>query len=216
MTAGDVGERARKVFMNDADAQLYSNTILLPFIQQAYGELQIELTANGLQVTKEVSTTLVVAAGVSPTITVDNINDLVIPLELFERAVGETFFIPMGKLTWEPEAERTETLRYWNWRENEIKMLGSTAIREIKVRYIKGLPAPINENSLILINSSLEFLAARASGLASQFVGGNVARADTCNIDAGRLLPKLVSIEVLANQGIGVRRKPFGYRRKVL
>jgi hypothetical protein len=212
-TVLEVADRARRVYLNDAGVEQYSNEVMLPFIQQAYGEAQIELTLNGLGITKERSTTLSVAAGESPVITTVELPDLVTPLELAERAPGETYFYPMAKLDWEPNTERTGELRYWNWRENEIKLLGALSIREVQVKYIKGLPALLNDGSTINMLNALEFLAARSSGLASRFVGGNIGRADACDSDAGRLLPKLVAVEVKSTQSIAHRRLPFGYSR---
>jgi len=206
MIVSDVADRARKVFMNDADTQLYSNAVLLPFVQQEYG----------LGLTKEVSAFVAVPAGALPVITINEINDMVLPLELYERAAGDTgLYSLMSKLTFETEDERDDSLRVWNWRENEIKLLGALTDREVKVKYIKGLPALVNETSPILLNSSLEFLAARSSGLASRYIGGNIARADACDNDAGRLLPRLVSIEVKATQENPVRRRPFRARHHV-
>lgn len=213
----DVCDRARKVYLNDAGSQLYSNLALLPFIQQAYGEMQLELTANGLEITKETSAVLAVAAGIEPVIDVNLIPDLVMPLDIYERGVGETYFpiYPMTKLDWEPNTERTDTLRYWNWRENQIKFIGSTSAREVKVRYIKGLPALIGESTPLAILNAVEFLAARSAGLASRFIGGNFTRADACDTDAGRLLPRLVAIEVKSNQTIAYRRRPFRFKHHV-
>jgi len=215
-TVADVAERARKVYMNDANVELYSNEIMLPFIQQAYGEMQLELNLNGLSTNKEISTVLTIGIGIN-VITNIQIVDMVMPLDLFERAVGEgdDKFVRMEKTSWESNTLPSETLKKWNWRENEIKLIGSTADREVKVRYIKGLTILVNENNVIGINNSTEFLAAKSAGLASRFIGGNIGRADSCDNDAGRILPRLVALEVKNNQSIAVRRKPFGYRRHV-
>jgi len=209
MIVSDVTERARKVFLNDTDVQLYTDEVLFPFVQQAYGEAEKELNLNGISTTEEWSTVISVAAGVEPVIGLNEINDLVLPLELSERAVGETYYTDMYKRPWLPDTERTEYLIYWDWRENEIKLLGSTAIREVRVKYIKGLPALVNSGSTVGINSAMEFLAAKASAYASRFIGGNASRADSLEIIAREMLPKMVAVEVKAEQSNPVRRKPY-------
>ena len=70
---------------------------------------------------------------------------------------------PMYPRPWDNAMEPTGELRYWTWRENEIKTPGATSDREVTVKYIKGFPLLNNENSPILINSSLEFLSYRTA-----------------------------------------------------
>jgi hypothetical protein len=210
MEVADVGELTRSL-LNDIEGQLYNNTVLLPYIKLAYGEAEKELNVNGISTTKEIMSSLPIPKGMTA-ITINDINDMVLPLDLGERTPGATSFIPMTMRSWDTTSEPSGELRYWVWRENEIKLLGATADREVQVRYIKGFPVLTNENSPIMINSSLEYLAYRTASLASRYIGGNKARADSLELDSGRLLPKMVAAEVKNQQSMPVRRRPFRYR----
>ena len=207
MEVADVGQMAR-VLLNDTGTQLYTNDVLLPFIQLAYGEAAKELGVNGIGAVKEISQVVLLETG-EKNITVNEINDMELPISLSERGVGESSFYPMYPKPWDITAEPTSELRYWTWRENEIKTPGATSDREVSVKYIKGFPLLNNENSPILINSSLEFLSYRSASLASRYIGGNISRSDALDIDANRLLPKMVAMEVKNTQSMPVRRRPF-------
>lgn len=212
MEVTDVGVKVRAL-LNDVEGQLYTNAVLLPFVNLAYGEAQKELNVNSSGTVKEVTGVITVVAG-DTEITIDDIADMILPLELRERAVGETVFVDMDKKMWEENAEQVDILQNWVWRENEIKLLGALTDRQVSVRYIKGLPELLNDTSPIFILSSLEFLSYRTAGLASRFIGGNGGRADALDTMAMMLLPKIVAIEIKNNQGMPVRRRPFGYSRR--
>ena len=63
MEVADVGQMAR-VLLNDTSTQLYTNDVLLPFIQLAYGEAEKELSVNGIGAVKEISQVVLLEIGV--------------------------------------------------------------------------------------------------------------------------------------------------------
>jgi hypothetical protein len=203
----DVGNLARPL-LNDRSAQIYTNDVLLPYIQLAYGEAHKQLAVNGIGAVKEISAVIPVDVSMKA-ITIDEINDMQLPISLSERGAGETSYSPMYPRTWESTTEPGPILGSWTWRENEIKLIGASAPREVLVKYLKGFPTLINDNSPILINSSLEFLAYRAASLASRYIGGNIGRADALDIDAGRILPVMIATEIKNTQSMPRRRRPF-------
>ena len=203
----DVCKLAR-VLLNDTGIQLYTNDVLLPFVQLAYGEAEKHLTVNGIGAVKELSQVVPVTPSMKA-ITVNEINDMVLPIALSERGPGETQFTEMTMGKWEGIDNPGPTIGRWVWRENEIKFQSPATDREVKVKYLKGFPLFANENSPILINSSLEFLSYRTASLASRYIGGNVGRADALDIDAGRLLPVMIATEIKNTQQLPVRRRPF-------
>ena len=203
--------RMSRVLLNDVGIQIYTDDVLLPFVQLAYGEAEKHLTVNGIGAVKELSQVVTVIPP-QKTITVNEINDMVLPIALSERGQGETDFSPMTMGKWESTAEPSSSvIGRWIWRENEIKFAGSTSIREIKVKYMKGFPLLVNNQSPILINSSLEFLSYRTASLASRYIGGNESRSTALDIDAGRLLPVMIATEIKNTQQLPVRRRPFRF-----
>jgi len=206
MEVEDVCKLAR-VLLNDVGIQLYTNDVMLPFVQLAYGEAEKHLTVNGIGAVKELSQVVPILTG-TKAITINEINDMVIPIHLSERGQGDTDFSPMTMGKWESNTPGP-ILGRWVWRENEIKLNGATGNREVLVKYMKGFPLLNNENSPILINSSLEFLSYRSASLASRYIGSNISRADALDIDAGRLLPVMIATEIKNTQSLPVRRRPF-------
>lgn|SRR5678816_3142498 len=206
MEVADVSNLAR-VLLNDVGMQVYTNNVLLPFIQLAYGEAEKHLSVNGIGSTKELSQMVLVTPGMTA-ITVNDINDMVLPIHVSERGPGETSYVPLTMGKWEGN-EPGSVIGRWIWRENEIKFAGVTTDRQVLVKYIKGYPQLVNDQSPILINSSLEFLAYRTASLASRYVGGNTSRADALDIDGGRLLPVMIATEIKNTQSLPVRRRPF-------
>ena len=206
MEVADVSNLAR-VLLNDVGMQVYTNNVLLPFIQLAYGEAEKHLSVNGIGSTKELSQMVLVTPGMTA-ITVNEINDMVLPIHVSERGPGETSYVPLTMGKWEGN-EPGPVIGRWIWRENEIKFAGVTTDRQVLVKYIKGYPQLVNDQSPILINSSLEFLAYRTASLASRYVGGNTSRADALDIDGGRLLPVMIATEIKNTQSLPVRRRPF-------
>jgi hypothetical protein len=203
----DVARMAR-VLLNDTEEQVYKTDVLLPFIQLAYGEAEKHLSVNGIGAAKEVISTIPITAGMKA-ITVNEINDMVLPIAVSERTPGETTFSDMYMKRWEPGVEPDIILHYWTWRGNEIKLIGATQDREVRVKYLKGFPLLVNENSPIRILGALEFLAYRSAGLASRYIGGNNSRAEALDLDSARVLPIMIANEIKNTQSMPVRRRPF-------
>lgn len=211
MVASDVMDEARKVYLNDTAASLYTNTALIPHLSAAYDELQQELEENGASQLKEISTTISVTA-LAVTLTLPA--DFVAPIKLEERGVGETVWTPMEELPWEPSTTQTSILRYWNYREDEVKFLGATVAREVKLFYWKSLTAITAAGTTVSIINSKRFLALRTSATAATFIGQNPILGDRLGREADEALGKIVNRNIRKQQGMPVRRRPFGWRRR--
>lgn len=204
-----------KGLLNDVSGHIYTDTRLIPLLQKAYRELQTKMMLNGLPVLKEVSTSVNVLTG---TVSLGDgtglPTDFVYPIELEERAQGSAeFFQPMSETEWEPSQQQTSYLRVWNWREEEIKFLGATTDREVKIKYMKGLTRITATTTPISINNAVTYLAARCAGIAAFVIGENPSRATELNADAGIALQELLTILVKRQQGLPVRRRVNRYRR---
>lgn len=204
-----------KVLLNDPNGTIYVDSQLIPLLQKAYRELQTKMMLNGLPVLKEATTPQVVAAGTDKLGDGSGLpTDFVYPIELAERTPGSNeFFIPMTETQWELDEAPVPFLRYWNWREEEIKFLGATADREVRIRYMKGLTRITDSNTPIGINNAVSFLASRTAAIAALVLGSNPTRAEAINGDASVALDDLIGILVKREQGIGVRRRVNRYRR---
>lgn len=195
--------------LNDYNQTLYTNTALLPFLRRALRELGRESQLYDLPLTDEVSANILVPAGtkILPTPA-----DFLTPLTLEERSAGgqPNDWTPMEKKDEEPDVELGPALRYWAFREDEIKLTGANQDREVKLTYNKSLIIVNSPTATITIVDSEDFLMTRTAEHAARFLGENPSRADVLRSDADILLNKYSVIQNKTNQSRAVRRIPFG------
>lgn len=204
-----------KPLLNDPQGIIYSDAALLPLVSKAYRELQTRLARAGMGVSKEVSDRVTIPVG---TVSLGDgsglPNGLLYPIEIKEGNPGAPFdqFYAMTESNWEPTAIPGQTLGVWSWREEEIKFVGATIVREILIRYMKGLTPLTSPTSPIYILNSELFLEARTAAIASAVLGENYTRADTLNKDAEQWYDVLVGTLVKRGQRMPVRRIRTRYR----
>lgn len=204
-----------KGLLNDPSGHIYTDARMIPLLQKAYRELQNKMMLNGLPVLKEVSSVVDVTAGTVALGDGSGLpSDFIYPIELEERADGSSeLFQGMTEREWEPEIEQTTYLRFWNFREEEIKFVGATTDREVRIKYMKGLTRITATSTPIPIIGATPYLAARAAALAAQFIGENPSRASDLNGDAAMQRDDLIALLVKRRQGLPVRRRVNRYRR---
>lgn len=204
-----------KALLNDPSGHIYPDEKLLPLMQKAYRELQTKMMLNGLSVLKEASGAVLVNAGTVALGDGSGLpSDLVYPIELGERAQGSLLqYEDMDEFDWEPDQTQSNRLNYWAWREEELKFLGATVNREIRIRYMKGLTRISAVTTPIAVIQSVTYLAVRTAAIAAFVIGANPSRGEALNGDAGGALDDLIRLLVKRQQGIGVRRRVNRYRR---
>jgi hypothetical protein len=200
--------------LNDPTGAIYQDTPMITLGNKVYKELQTKLVAYGISTSREVSAVIDVAAGTVrlgdgaglPT-------DLIAPIWLWERPDNSTGkFVDMDETEWEPEETQGTELRYWSWREEEIKFLGATTPREVKIRYWKSLGSISATNSPIAILNSEQWLAQRLAAVASLTLGSNPTRAAALQADLTSIWDDFIAATLKRRQGIPVRRKRTRYR----
>jgi len=204
-----------KILLNDPAGNIFPDDKLIPLMQKAYRELQTKMMVNGLPVLKEASTPVTVVQGTVrlgdgaglPT-------DFIYPIELHERKVGSTDnFSPMFERAWEPDEKPGQSLEVWTWREEELKFIGATTDREVRIRYMKGLTRITATTSPIGIIQATTYLASRTAAIAAFSLGANPSRAQALDNDAGSALIDVIVILTKRQQGLGIRRLVNRYRR---
>lgn len=220
-TAAEVVSEAQAL-LNDAAGVNYTLAALLPFIKKAYDELLQSADIHKAPDIKEISGILTVlpnkviinaaalSAGTFPA-------DLFEPLEIKERAAGSitgTLFDRMKQEPWEPDIKTDEILRYWNWREEEIKTPGSTSSREILIYYIKTLPVIVDGTTAIPVARAKTYLAARVASLGARHIGENYTRADILALDANAAKEDLKNQWAHRRQAMPIRRMGYGIGRR--
>lgn len=208
----DVADEARPL-LNDADVQLYTDAVLLPYIKKAYDEITKELILREIQPIRELSANIqILSSTPNPVINNIQIPDLFVPIALKE-STNQSDWTPMIMQDWEPDSQKDSLLRFWAWRGDEIKLLGATADTYVQVRYYRTLAVITDANSPINLTGSKTYLAARSAAIAAMSIGGRPDLATALAADAESAKDILISIELKRRQRFAVRRKPF--RRRV-
>lgn len=199
-----------RALLNDVSAGLYTDERLLTFINKAYREMQDNLNLNGLQHLDEIAAYITVLAGATTIGTPPA--DMIRPTEVAERPSGTADqFVALDNRTWLPDEPANQSLRYWVWREEAIELLAATSSRQVRVRYLKSLPALTGSASTILVTNAVSFLAARSAALAARYIGENETRANSLDSEAVYALGNLVRLNVRMNQGRPTRRRRTRY-----
>lgn len=212
ITLSDIFSQAQGVFLNNSS--VYTDSKLLPHVIKAYDDVKLELTARSAPVHEEISAAISVAAGEYTELT--SPSDLIIPINLEERGVGETSYSPMIERNWEPSIATSEKLLYWTWREGKIKFRGATTTREVRVYYLKSFPDPVDGSSILTLESYFKtYLAARTAATAAGYIGQDWERATAAQEDANKALGLALGIVTKRRQAMPVRQRSFGYARRI-
>lgn len=224
LTASEVMAGAAAL-MNDSNRTVYTDAALLPYLRIAMDELQEHYQINSIPVTEDVSAVIQVDAG--ETVIVFNgvgvpslPDDLVEPLELWERARSTDPFVPMTKKDFLPhylEGSPTSQFMFWAWQDNEIRLPEATQNNDVKLDYVKQLFFPVvDENTSINVINAKTFLEYRAAALAAEFVERNITSANALNAYAVLAIDRATGIGIKGKQSINTRRRPFraSYKRR--
>jgi hypothetical protein len=225
-TAYDQAEDALNLarsLANDAAGAVFSDAVLLPFLNSAYRALQRELAESGVSVlVSQADLDLPLTNGVTNNVISDVTTpqlptDLLAPHQLFEQTTGSSdIFTPMEKITGGlPNFQPGARLRMWEWREDAIQLVGATQETTVRIRYEKSLPAIVLGTDPLQIRSSIDPLAYAVAAMAARSRGAQALAADMFAL-AENAAEKLIERYVRPEQFKGRRRKPYGYRRHVV
>lgn len=220
--AEDVLTLARSL-LNDAAGAVFSDAVLLPFLNSAYRALQRELAEEGVSVlVSQQDLDLPLTNGVTVTELSDVSSpqlptDLLAPHQLWEQAAGSSdLFVPMEKITSGlPNFQPSTYLRMWEWREDTIQLIGATQEITVRVRYEKSLPALVQGTDPVQIRSSIDPLAYSVAALAARSRGAQALSMDMMGA-AQMSTNNLIERYVRPEQFKGRRRKPYGHRRRIV
>lgn len=215
MALASVALSTARALLNDPSATLWTDTILLPFLQEAYRELQVQVALSGIPVTNEVATVLSVATGATnlsnvagfPTAT------FVEPIQLFERYPGETDsnFIEIDEKTFIPNQDKGDRLSVWAFVAGLVQVLGANRATEVKMRYTQSLNPLTSAGSVISLIFGENYLGHRTASLAASSVG-NTTGHDEWKDEADAKIENVVRMNVKGQQAVGVRRRAYHRR----
>jgi len=228
-TAGQITALVRSL-LNDAAGNLFTDTVLLPYVNSGYRKTQRALAniQSGSFLTDNVLLVVPAIAQVDASAQVSITDatappnqlppDLLVPVKLWERPFSNTGgssddFMEMTDLTDHDglaSVPQGQTLRYWEWRADGLYFLGATQDTQIRLRYQKSYPDLTDATSPVLIRNSQEALAYAAAALAGAARGA--PQAERWDAAAGDALEDLIARATQREQQTGRRRRPFSSR----
>jgi hypothetical protein len=208
---------------NDAAGVVFTDTVLMPFLNAAYRTLQRELAENGVTVLLgQVDIDLPLTNGLTPTVLSDSSSpqlpaDCVAPHSLWEMVTGSTdIFLPMEKIVGGlPNFQPGAYLRMWEWLEDQINLIGATQEITVRIRYEKVLPTLVYGTDLVQIRSSTDPLGYSTAAMAARSRGQRALAVDMESAAAAATL-KLIERYVRPEQFKVRRRHPYGRRGRII
>ena len=162
-TAGQITALVRAL-LNDAAGNLFTDAVLLPFVNSGYRKAQRALAnvQSGSFLTDNVLLVVPAVGTVDPSVQVSITDatappnqlppDLLVPVKIWERAnLSSDDFVEMVDLTDHdglPSEPQAQALLYWEWRADGIYFLGATQDTQIRLRYQKSYPDLADATSL--------------------------------------------------------------------
>ena len=213
-TSAEIMAEASGVFLNDTPQSLFSNTVLLPYLKRSFADLQLAMNKKNIPTLKEISVPITVAP---LGITLILPSDFILPVKLEERASGSSdFYTPMENKDYEANILQTDRLRYWTYREDQIKFPGATVSRQVLLYYMKGLTIPTNLNSPIGVVNVENYLSAQTAAYAAKFVMQSDSRAETLFSIAQNSLEDFMTVQLRSQQFQPSRQQRYlsKYRRR--
>jgi len=214
--------------VNDAAGAVFTDTLLMPFLNSAYRGLQRELAECGVSVLAEqqdLDLDTDPTNGLTPTEISDVSSpqlptDCLAPHMLWERATANTtdVFMPMEKFTSGGgmlNLRPSTYLRLWEWREDKINLIGATQSITVRIRYEKVLPLLTLGTDPVQIRSATDPLAFATAALAARSRGARALAQDLLGT-AQMATENLIDRYVRPEQIKGRRRMPYSYHRRVI
>jgi hypothetical protein len=224
-TAGQITALVRSL-LNDAQGNLFTDSVLMPYANAAYRSMQRALGNAGAGGFLTDNAQMIVAAvgAADPSVQVSITDatpppnqlptDLLAPARLWERPSGSSQdFVEMVDLTRHgglPSRAQGVTLSVWEWRGDGIYFLGATQDTQVRVRYLKAFPDLTDATSPVLVRNAQEAIAYAAAAMAAWARGSPLAEKwDDAAVDATE---QLVTAAVRREQQSARRRRPFSSR----
>ena len=171
MALTSVALATARTLLNDDNATMWTDAILLPKLQEAHRELQTQLWDMNSPVVREVSSAITVATPAT-SLGVSQPADLLAPTKLMETSVAGIAWVDMTEVNYlDPSLVAATTLIYWCWREEIITFVGASVSRDVKVFYRKLITIPVAAASAIGIAFGEMYLGARTAAFAAGSVG---------------------------------------------
>lgn len=205
MSNASAAINSARVYLNDVNATNWTDAILIPILQEAFGELQLSLGTHRIPVIKAQTGPITIPVGITvfPALP----QNITSPISMFERDQGgdNDDWEEMVQVSFLPNDDPEMELNFWSWQAQQILFLGATSIREVYLRYNGYLTVPNVLTDPLGFIFAERFLGPRVASIALASVGQE-KRAVSANTVAQNNLYQIMQYNVTEDQ------RP--YRRK--
>jgi hypothetical protein len=225
-TAGQITALVRSL-LNDAAGNLFTDGVLLPYVNSAYRKVQRALAnvQSSSFLVDNVTVVVPAVSAVDPSAQVAITDatappnqlptDLLTPAKLWERLNGSSDdFQEMVDLTDHgglPSRPQGQSLDVWEWRADGLYFVGALTDRQVRIRYQKAFPDLSDATSNVLIRNAQEAIAYIGAAMAAMARGSPLAdKWDQAGTDA---LEDLIVRATQREQQSVRRRRPYSWRR---
>lgn len=195
------------MYLNDLNGVTWTDTILMPMLQEAHGELVQELDLNNTGTLKVQSSPITIAIGETD-LGNNQPSNIINPISIMEGNVGDdpSLFLGMVKLDFVPNLIGSPWLTYWSWVGERVKFPPAIMARDVILRYEGRVATPEKLTDPLGIIFAEQFIGARIASLAHATITGQ----DHPRIQniADECLNKIVRNQVVNDQR-PKRRRPY-------
>jgi hypothetical protein len=217
MQISDVMQEAASL-LGDYARNIWTDVSIIDYVKSAHNQIQNELILNGMRPFQTLSAVVQVP---KDTMELANLpTDFFLPIDIQERTpagggINDGNWIPMTEREFEPTAKPLSTLGYWAFRNNALKFAGSSADRELLLRYYSLSAGVVNDvNSVVNLNNAVSMYAALTAYLAASFKGRNEKAANRLERLWLQRRDTYLGIEALNKQGVTHRRRPYTTKKR--
>lgn len=166
-----------RTYLNDDNATLWTDPVLIPKVQEAHRELQSQLWTIGSPTIRNVSSNISVPISTTPT-TVNGLSgyptDMLNPTAVFEAASSPTTWVPVTETFYlTPGYTALATIGYYIWQEENLIVAPCTAARTLQIQYRRSIPIPALLTDPIGILFGESYLAPRAAAICAAAAGNS-------------------------------------------
>lgn len=191
-----------RTYLNDDNSLQFQDPVIIPKIQQAHQELQLELQNIGSPLIRGLSSVLSVVSSTSPTVltfasTPPMPADLLVPTSIFEstsanmagaKPITEVLYLPL------PYTQSgTGAITMWSWQEETLVLNPASAQAYIQIMYKRMITLPVLATDPIGVLNGEFFLAARAAAMVAGTLDGAKDMVDSLNTTAAAKLKSLLT-----------------------
>jgi len=161
-------DRARAM-MNDRLAAIWTDAILMPFLDISFQEAQAWLRKSKSPFMKVTSPAQVVLAGA--VVVGAALTDLVEPIRVWAGPSSLATSSLLEEVSFIPQVPATTTLKFWSWTGGAINLLGATTDQNVYVHYWKNFATPVSSAGSLVIPAIENYIAPKIASLAMASVG---------------------------------------------